>query len=81
MLAVLSQSMFEKQSHVTFMNLVDELATREQDYSLSLFVFQNIEPKMVELIMNEIMDNGPSVTWDDIAGLELAKSTIQVGAR
>lgn len=40
--------------------------------------FQNIEPKMVELIMNEIMDSGPPVSWDDIAGLELAKTTIQV---
>ncbi|XP_045617963.2 fidgetin-like protein 1 isoform X3 [Procambarus clarkii] len=38
---------------------------------------KNIEPKMIELIMNEIMDSGPSVTWDDIAGLDLAKSTIQ----
>ncbi|XP_037790166.1 fidgetin-like protein 1 [Penaeus monodon] len=38
---------------------------------------KNIEPKMVELIMNEIMDNGPPVSWDDIAGLELAKTTIQ----
>ncbi|KAK7063031.1 Fidgetin-like protein 1 [Halocaridina rubra] len=38
---------------------------------------KNIEPKMVELIMNEIMDNGPPVSWDDIAGLKLAKTTIQ----
>ncbi|XP_047496016.1 fidgetin-like protein 1 [Penaeus chinensis] len=38
---------------------------------------KNIEPKMVELIMNEIMDSGPPVSWDDIAGLELAKTTIQ----
>lgn len=28
--------------------------------------------------MNEIMDSGPDVTWDDIAGLKLAKSTIKV---
>ena len=28
--------------------------------------------------MNEIMDSGKEVTWNDIAGLELAKSTIQV---
>lgn len=34
---------------------------------------------MVELIMNEIMDSGLDVTWDDIAGLKLAKTTIQVG--
>ena len=32
---------------------------------------------MVELIENEIMDNGSLVNWDDIAGLEFAKKTIQ----
>ncbi|XP_063874144.1 fidgetin-like protein 1 isoform X3 [Scylla paramamosain] len=37
----------------------------------------NIDAKMVEMIMNEIMDSGPDVTWDDIAGLKLAKSTIK----
>ncbi|XP_050685778.1 fidgetin-like protein 1 isoform X2 [Eriocheir sinensis] len=37
----------------------------------------NIDGKMVELIMNEIMDSGLDVTWDDIAGLKLAKTTIQ----
>ena len=39
---------------------------------------KNIDPKMVELIRNEIMDIETTVTWDDIAGLEFAKSTIQV---
>jgi SpoVK/Ycf46/Vps4 family AAA+-type ATPase len=38
---------------------------------------KNIDPKMVELIRSEIMDNRTTVTWDDIAGLEFAKSTIQ----
>ncbi|XP_060588617.1 fidgetin-like protein 1 [Ruditapes philippinarum] len=38
---------------------------------------KGIEPKMVELIMNEIMDNGPPMTWDDVAGLEFAKKTIK----
>lgn len=32
---------------------------------------------MVELIENEIMDNGAPVNWDDIAGLEFAKTTIK----
>lgn len=32
---------------------------------------------MVELIRSEIMDSGPAVTWDDIAGLAFAKSAIQ----
>ncbi|PSN40339.1 Fidgetin-like protein 1 [Blattella germanica] len=38
---------------------------------------KNIDPKMVELIRSEIMDIGTTVTWDDIAGLEYAKATIQ----
>ncbi|XP_013786894.2 fidgetin-like protein 1 isoform X2 [Limulus polyphemus] len=37
---------------------------------------KNIDPKMIEIMMNEIMDHGPPVTWDDIAGLEFAKKTI-----
>lgn len=32
---------------------------------------------MVELIKSEIMDTGTPITWDDIAGLEFAKKTIQ----
>ncbi|NXU74759.1 FIGL1 protein, partial [Oreotrochilus melanogaster] len=38
---------------------------------------KSIEPKMVELIMREIMDHGPPVNWDDIAGVEFAKATIK----
>ncbi|NXH79505.1 FIGL1 protein, partial [Hydrobates tethys] len=38
---------------------------------------KTIEPKMVELIMQEIMDHGPPVNWDDIAGVEFAKATIK----
>ncbi|KAK7901487.1 hypothetical protein WMY93_018256 [Mugilogobius chulae] len=38
---------------------------------------KNFEPKIIELIMSEIMDHGPPITWDDIAGLEFAKTTIK----
>ncbi|EHB03950.1 Fidgetin-like protein 1 [Heterocephalus glaber] len=38
---------------------------------------KNLEPKMIELIMNEIMDHGPPVHWGDIAGVEFAKTTIK----
>lgn len=37
---------------------------------------KNIEPKMIEMIMNEMLDKAPKTSWDDIAGLEHAKSTI-----
>ncbi|GAB6021861.1 Fidgetin-like protein 1 [Chamberlinius hualienensis] len=40
-------------------------------------LLKNIDSKMVELIMNEIMDNGPPVNWEDIAGLSFAKKTIK----
>lgn len=38
---------------------------------------KNFEPKIIELIMSEIMDHGSPVLWDDIAGLEFAKATIK----
>ncbi|XP_072247504.1 fidgetin-like protein 1 [Leuresthes tenuis] len=38
---------------------------------------KNFEPKIIELIMSEIMDHGPPVAWEDIAGLDFAKTTIQ----
>lgn len=38
---------------------------------------KNFEPKIIELIMSEIMDHGAPVAWDDIAGLEFAKTTIK----
>ncbi|XP_071793604.1 fidgetin-like protein 1 [Asterias amurensis] len=38
---------------------------------------KGIDPKMIELIANEIMDHGPPIHWDDIAGLEFAKTTIK----
>lgn len=39
---------------------------------------KNLDPKMIELIRNEIMHQGNPVVWDDISGLEFAKKTIQV---
>ncbi|XP_018570438.1 fidgetin-like protein 1 [Anoplophora glabripennis] len=38
---------------------------------------KNIEPKMIELIKSEIMDCGPNIHWNDIAGLTFAKMAIQ----
>lgn len=32
---------------------------------------------MIELVMNEVMDHGPNIGWDDIAGLDFAKKTIK----
>ena len=38
--------------------------------------YKNLDPRMVEAIEGEIMDKQPNLTWDDIAGLEFAKKTI-----
>ncbi|XP_058446602.1 fidgetin-like protein 1 [Malaya genurostris] len=38
---------------------------------------RHIDPKMIELIRSEIMDRFTPLTWDDIAGLDYAKTTIQ----
>lgn len=38
---------------------------------------KSLEPRMIELIMSEIMDHGPPVAWEDIAGVEFAKATIK----
>ncbi|PVU95018.1 hypothetical protein BB561_002112 [Smittium simulii] len=37
---------------------------------------KNVDPKMIEIITNEIMHNLSTVEWDDIAGLEHAKKSI-----
>ena len=39
--------------------------------------YKNVDPKMVELIKNEIMDTGAPIAWDDIAGLEFVKETLR----
>ncbi|XP_024418635.2 fidgetin-like protein 1 [Desmodus rotundus] len=38
---------------------------------------KGLEPKMIELIMSEIVDHGPPVHWEDVAGVEFAKATIK----
>ncbi|KAI3885269.1 hypothetical protein MKW98_002661 [Papaver atlanticum] len=37
---------------------------------------RNLEPRLLEHISNEIMDQDPNVRWDDIAGLEHAKKCV-----
>ena len=38
--------------------------------------YKNLDPRMVEAIEGEIMEKQPNLSWDDIAGLEFAKKTI-----
>jgi fidgetin-like protein 1 len=37
---------------------------------------KNLEPRMIEMIENEIMDRGTDITFDDIAGLSHAKRAV-----
>ncbi|KAI9141487.1 P-loop containing nucleoside triphosphate hydrolase protein [Paraphysoderma sedebokerense] len=38
---------------------------------------KHLDPKMIQQIESEIIDNGRRITWDDIAGLEHAKKIIK----
>uniref|UniRef100_H3AFJ8 Fidgetin n=1 Tax=Latimeria chalumnae TaxID=7897 RepID=H3AFJ8_LATCH len=38
---------------------------------------KNTDPHLIELVTNEIINQGPPVDWNDIAGLELAKAAIK----
>ncbi|XP_025081214.1 fidgetin-like protein 1 isoform X2 [Pomacea canaliculata] len=38
---------------------------------------KSIDPKIIQLIKNEIMDHKPHMNWEDIAGLSYAKKTIK----
>jgi SpoVK/Ycf46/Vps4 family AAA+-type ATPase len=37
---------------------------------------RNLEPRLLEHVSNEVMDQDPAVRWDDIAGLEHAKKCV-----
>ncbi|XP_063056052.1 spastin isoform X2 [Engraulis encrasicolus] len=39
--------------------------------------FKNVDSKLANLIINEIVDNGSSVKFDDVAGQDLAKQALQ----
>ena len=39
--------------------------------------YKNLDPKLVEQIEGEILEKTSDVSWNDIAGLEYAKKTIQ----
>uniref|UniRef100_A0A7M4FZR1 microtubule-severing ATPase n=1 Tax=Crocodylus porosus TaxID=8502 RepID=A0A7M4FZR1_CROPO len=42
-----------------------------------LKIFRNVDSNLANLILNEIVDSGPTVKFDDIAGQELAKQALQ----
>ncbi|XP_021401134.1 spastin isoform X3 [Lonchura striata] len=40
-------------------------------------IFRNVDSSLANLILNEVVDSGPAVKFDDIAGQELAKQALQ----
>ncbi|XP_061221804.1 spastin isoform X4 [Neopsephotus bourkii] len=42
-----------------------------------LKILRNVDSNLANLILNEIVDSGPAVKFDDIAGQELAKQALQ----
>jgi spastin len=59
---------------------VNNAASQQSDslqVSRALDSLKNIEPRLKEMILNEIIDNGSAVTFDDIVGLDDAKRTLQ----
>ncbi|XP_031434749.1 fidgetin-like protein 1 [Clupea harengus] len=85
--ATTKKSLGANRSRGTFSKFVSPLPRQEeeawaaseapQESELIDERLKNFEPKIIELIMSEIMDHGPPVAWDDIAGLEFAKTTIK----
>ncbi|CAL8359238.1 unnamed protein product [Boreogadus saida] len=39
--------------------------------------FKNVDSKLASMILNEIVDGGPAISFEDIAGQELAKQALQ----
>lgn len=88
MAAVVKKSLGANRPRGTFSKFVSPIPRQEEEESVSRDNsnqepqilderLKNFEPKIIELIMSEIMDHGPPVAWDDIAGLEFAKTTIK----
>ncbi|XP_050354142.1 spastin isoform X2 [Nymphalis io] len=43
----------------------------------STLAVRGVDPKLVQLILDEIVEGGPKVHWEDIAGQEAAKQALQ----
>ncbi|KAF0991448.1 hypothetical protein HZS_7202 [Henneguya salminicola] len=49
----------------------------ESTYSDDIPQIKGIDKKLIELILNDVVDKGTQITWNDIAGLDFAKKTIE----
>ncbi|XP_058507753.1 spastin [Solea solea] len=54
-----------------------KLASLKQPQKRNMRNFKNVDSKLANLILNEIIDSGPAVSFEDIAGQNLAKQALQ----
>ncbi|XP_076599829.1 spastin-like [Chaetodon auriga] len=52
-------------------------AAAKQPQKRNMKNFKNVDSKLANLIMNEIVDSGTSVSFEEVAGQELAKQALQ----
>ncbi|XP_058116887.1 spastin [Anopheles ziemanni] len=50
---------------------------QQQQQQQPQIVVKGVEPKLVQIIMDEIVEGGAKVEWQDIAGQEVAKQALQ----
>uniref|UniRef100_A0A8C5AGI1 microtubule-severing ATPase n=1 Tax=Gadus morhua TaxID=8049 RepID=A0A8C5AGI1_GADMO len=51
--------------------------TESQPRKSDMKNFKNVDSKLANMILNEIVDSGPAISFEDIAGQELAKQALQ----
>ncbi|ESO97992.1 hypothetical protein LOTGIDRAFT_143345 [Lottia gigantea] len=54
-----------------------EVSNVKSKRNISLSGLKNIDKKLVNTILNEVVDQGPTVSFKDIAGQEIAKQALQ----
>ncbi|CAH8500496.1 unnamed protein product [Schistosoma turkestanicum] len=68
---------FDKDSDSTSKSTSNYTTENKSESSVCDERLKQFDQKIVDMIMSEIMDSKSSVTWDDIAGLEFSKKTLQ----
>lgn len=70
------QHMVDGKENKTDSKALPEGMTEQQMEIMNDERYKNLDPRMVELIENEIMERQLDIGWNDIAGLEMAKKNI-----
>lgn len=65
-----------RKDHLQNINSTFSLSNRSPETDTVEGPLKCIDPKLIEMIKNEVMTVRPQITWDDIAGLKFAKQTV-----